>query len=72
MGASKGYLSEEYRERAVACRDAAKEFINPLGFLGGCSQSNKGGEELQRSDYRVTLPYASGLYGLLEASLLRG
>ncbi len=70
IGVREGLLPEEYRDRAVACRNSASEYINPLGFLSGCSQSNKGGEELQRSNYRVTLPYASGLYGLLEVSLL--
>lgn len=70
MAAKEGFLPSSYLDRALRCREAARRYITPTGYLSGCSQSNKGGEELQRSDYRVTLPYALGMYGLLEASTL--
>ena len=37
------------------------------GWLGGCAQENKGGEALQRSDYRVCAPFGLGLWGQLQA-----
>ncbi len=70
MAAKAGFLPGEYMERALRCRETARTYLTPQGFLAGCSQSNKGGEALQRSDYRVALPYALGLYGLLEAATL--
>jgi hypothetical protein len=70
MAAKEGFLPEEYLERALRCREAARACLTPEGFLSGCSQSNKGGEALQRSDYRATLPYALGLLGLLEVATL--
>ncbi|MGE9296057.1 MAG: glycoside hydrolase family 88 protein [Puniceicoccales bacterium] len=68
MGAKAGFLPESYLARAVRCREATRGRLTHHGYMSGCSQSNKGGEALQRSDYRVTLPYALGLYGLLEAA----
>ncbi|WPJ96686.1 glycoside hydrolase family 88 protein [Coraliomargarita algicola] len=70
LAAKHGFLPEEYLERALRCRETARTYLTPQGFLGGCSQSNKGGEGLQRSDYRVTLSYALGLYGQLEVATL--
>ncbi len=70
MAVKEGFLPEEYMERALRCREAARACLTPEGFLYGCSQSNKGGEALQRSDYRATLPYALGLLGLLEAATI--
>ncbi len=71
LAVQNGLLEEEYWPRAIACRQAAEQYLTPLGYLSGCSQSNKGGEDLQRSAYRVTLPYANGLYGLLDAATLK-
>ncbi|WP_269522683.1 glycoside hydrolase family 88 protein [Coraliomargarita parva] len=70
MAAKEGYLPSEYYDRAFCCRDTARTYLTAEGYLSGCSQSNKAGEALQRSDYRVTLPYALGLFGLLEAACL--
>jgi unsaturated rhamnogalacturonyl hydrolase len=64
-----GLLPEQYRDSVLHAREALNQHITQEGFLDGCSQSNKAGEELQRSPYRVTTPYALGLMGLLEASL---
>ncbi|PTY03416.1 hypothetical protein DB346_05910 [Verrucomicrobia bacterium LW23] len=70
LGAEHGLLPcPEFRHRAEAARAALLQHVSPQGFLQGCSQSNKAGEDLQRSNYRVTTPYASGLLGLLEVTL---
>ncbi|HID22692.1 MAG TPA: hypothetical protein EYP14_09870 [Planctomycetaceae bacterium] len=42
------------------------------GLLGGASQSNKGGESLQRSDYRRVYQMAMGLQAQLIAALSHG
>lgn len=72
MAANADFLPEEYMQRALRCRESARRHLTAQGFLSGCSQSNKGGEALQRSDYRVTLSYALGLFGLLEAATCKG
>lgn len=46
-------------------------FVTPDGRLGGVSQANRGGEALQRSDYRVLSAMGAGLAGQLRAALLR-
>ncbi|NUQ13119.1 MAG: glycoside hydrolase family 88 protein [Gemmatimonadaceae bacterium] len=38
-----------------------ERYLSPDGFLHGVTQSNKGGEELQRSGYRVYLQMGLGL-----------
>lgn len=64
-----GFLPEEFRGAVLHARQALLRNITQEGFLDGCSQSNKAGEDLQRSPYRVVTPYALGLLGLLEANL---
>lgn len=68
LGAKAGLLPEEFHEKAVRSKAALLQNLTRDGFLNGCSQSNKGGEELQRSPYRVVLPYAMGMLGVLIAS----
>lgn len=68
LGAKAGLLTSEYGLRASRSKSALLQSLTKEGFLDGCSQSNKGGEELQRSDYRVALPYAMGMLGVLVAS----
>jgi len=46
-----------------------KTHLTPDGFLGGVSQSNKGGEALQRGSYRVIFQMAMGLMAQLVAAL---
>lgn len=67
-GAKAGFLEPTFAEKARLSRKTLHPRLTPEGFLTGCAQSNKAGEELQRSDYRVTTPYALGLRGLLEAA----
>lgn len=69
IAVNEGWLDASYRERAARCRAALQMHITSEGFLGHCSQSNKGSEEDQRGTYRVTLPYALGMLGNLEAAL---
>lgn len=68
LGAKAGLLPAEYQARAASSKASLLQNLTHEGFLNGCSQSNKGGEELQRSTYRVALPYAMGMLGLLIAS----
>ncbi|WP_437206165.1 hypothetical protein [Planctomicrobium sp. SH664] len=42
--------------------------LTPDGFLQGASQSNKGGEDLQRSEYRVIYQMGMGLMAQLLAA----
>jgi len=71
LAVSAGFLPPEFRDRAERARLGLHDRLTSEGFLDGCSQSNKGGEELQRGPYRVITPYALGLLGLLEAALSR-
>ncbi len=48
---------------------ALTSYLAPDGFLRGVSQSNRGGEPLQRSGYRVISPMAMGLMGQLATAL---
>jgi len=52
--------------RALA---ALEDRLTPDGFLSGVSQSNRAGEELQRSGYRVISQMGMGLMGQLMAAL---
>lgn len=57
--------------RAAAQKTLAglQKHLTPDGFLGGVSQSNKGGEGLQRSDYRSLYQMGMGLMAQLIAAL---
>lgn len=67
LGARLGVLEPA---AAVAARRAlagVRRHLTPDGLLGGAAQSNRGGEELQRSDYRVLSQMGMGLLAQLEA-----
>ncbi len=68
MGVNLGVLPEGDLERARRARQAVMGFLTPDGFLGGVAQSNRGGEALQRSDYRVLSQMAMGLLAQLIAA----
>jgi hypothetical protein len=51
--------------------NALKRNLSPDGLLRGVSQSNRGGEALQRSGYRIISPMAMGLMGQLASGLRR-
>lgn len=61
LGYKAELIPEEYRQKALqACRTLLT-YLTPDGMLTGCSQSNKNGETLQRSGYRVISQMAMGL-----------
>jgi rhamnogalacturonyl hydrolase YesR len=64
-----GLTDRPVKAAAEKTRQAILKFLTPDGFVTGTAQSNKGGEELQRSGYRVISSYASGLYAQLLAAL---
>jgi hypothetical protein len=74
LGVRQGWLAEAYLEAARKTARGVESYLTPDGFLTGVSQSNKAeaGEQLQRSDYRVTLQFGMGLYGQLLAALGSG
>lgn len=69
LGARRGWLPAEARTAARKTVSGLEVYLTPDGFLGGMAQFNKGGEALQRSDYRVIAPMAMGLTAQLRAAL---
>lgn len=68
IGARMGWLLAEASMAARRTEAGLESFLTPDGFLGGMAQFNKGGEALQRSDYRVMAPMAMGLAAQLRAA----
>jgi len=69
IGAQQGWLDSGARAAAVRCRHGLVNHLTPDGFLGGVAQANKGGEKLQRGDYRVIYQMGMGLMAQLIAAL---
>lgn len=69
IGAQQGWLAKESRDSAAKCLEGLKRHLTPDGFLAGVSQSNKGGEPLQRGTYRVLFQMGMGLMAQLMAAL---
>ena len=69
IGARRGWLEREDLEAAQRAHDALENYLTPDGFLRGVSQSNKGGEALQRSSYRPIYQMGMGLMAQLVAAL---
>lgn len=69
IGVQQGWLGNESRQSAARCLEGLKKHLTPDGFLGGVSQSNKGGEGLQRGNYRVVFQMGMGLMAQLHAAL---
>jgi rhamnogalacturonyl hydrolase YesR len=65
LGARAGVLTPDDLAAARRTIPALDARLTPDGFLGGVAQSNRGGEALQRSDYRVLSPMAMGLMAQL-------
>jgi hypothetical protein len=61
LGARNGLFGGEAFTAAREAVDVLIEYLTPDGMLRGVSQTNRGGEPLQRSDYRVIFPMAMGL-----------
>jgi len=64
-----GLAGEHQKDAARRTLGALEDRLTPDGFLTGVSQSNRAGEELQRSGYRVISQMGMGLMGQLMAAL---
>lgn len=69
IGANLGLLPASARAAAQRCHDGLLAHLTTDGFLHGVSPSNKAGEELQRSSYRIIYPMGMGLMAQLIAAL---
>ena len=69
IGAQHGWLEASAKAAAQKTLAGLQKHLTPDGFLGGISQSNKGGEGLQRSDYRSIYQMGMGLMAQLIAAL---
>jgi rhamnogalacturonyl hydrolase YesR len=69
IGANRGWLDASAKAAAAKALAGLQRSLTPDGFLTGVSQANKGGEPLQRSDYRVIYQMGMGLMGQLIAAL---
>ena len=66
-GIHEGLLNENLRNNILLTWKGLIPFLTPDGLLSGVAQSNSGGEELQRSEYRVISQMGMGLMGQLYA-----
>ncbi len=64
-----GLLPEEYLKVSRKTLQGLEDFLTPDGFLTGVAQSNRGGQALQQSDYRVISQMGMGLMAQLSAAL---
>lgn len=68
-GARSGVLSADFTRAAEAAWRGLQPHLCVDGVLAGAAQSNRGGEALQRGDYRVLSAVGGGLMGQLTAAL---
>ena len=68
-GCATGLLPHFFSTKAERTWEGLMVHLTPDGLLTGVAQSNRGGEELQKSDYRVISPMGMGLMGQLYAYL---
>ncbi|WP_240420520.1 glycoside hydrolase family 88 protein [Paenibacillus periandrae] len=69
LGAREGLLEDSYLIHGERAWIALQEYLTIDGFITGVSQTNQGGEELQRSGYRVMFQMGMGLLAQLGAAL---
>ena len=69
IGAQQGWLDATAKSAAAKTLVGLKPHLTSDGFLGGVTQANKGGEGLQRGDYRVIYQMGMGLMAQLIAAL---
>ncbi len=67
LGARLGVLEPAAGTAARRALAGVQRHLTPDGLLGGAAQSNRGGESLQRSDYRVLSQMGMGLLAQLLA-----
>lgn len=68
-GARLGVLDASAAAAARRALTGVRAHLTPDGLLGGVAQSNRGGEALQRSDYRVLAQMGMGLLAQLDAEI---
>ncbi|MBC7365916.1 MAG: glucuronyl hydrolase, partial [Undibacterium sp.] len=68
-GARRGGLGPDARTPAEKSLAGPRLHLPPDGFPAGVAQANKGGERLQRGDYRVIYQMGMGLMAQLIAAL---
>lgn len=64
-----GLLPDEYLEVSRKTFAGLEAYLTPDGLLTGVAQSNRGGQALQQSDYRVISQMGMGLVAQLAAAL---
>lgn len=69
IGAQQGWLDAKANAAAAKTLTGLRAHLTPDGFLGGIAQANKGGEALQRGEYRVIYQMGMGLMAQLIAAL---
>ena len=69
IGVKNGWLDAKAEAAARKTLAGLQTHLTSDGFLGGVSQSNKGGEALQRGDYRSIYQMGMGLMAQLIAAL---
>ncbi len=69
LGVRDGYIDPSLLAHCRRTLGAVQRQLTPDGLLAGVSQSNKGGEGLQRSDYRVISQMGMGLLAQLVTAL---
>ncbi len=69
IGVRNNILPTVYALRAKKCWRGLQAYITPDGFLKGVAQDNRGGIELQESDYRVIAQMGMGMLSQLYAEL---
>ncbi len=68
-GARNGILPALFEQKALLALKGLLSYVTSDGLLAGVAQNNRGGEALQKSDYRVISQMAMGLMGQLTAAL---
>ncbi|MAS33899.1 MAG: hypothetical protein CL610_07825 [Anaerolineaceae bacterium] len=69
LGVKEGQIERGYQQLAATTFETLTTYLTPDGLLMGVAQSNRGGEALQRSNYRVISQMGMGLMGQLAAAL---
>jgi len=69
IAVSNELLPDSYLAISQKTFSGLRPFLTPDGLLGGVAQSNRGGESLQQSDYRVISQMGMGLMAQLSAAL---
>ena len=70
LAARAGWIGQDALAAATRTSQGLLPYMTADGRLGGVAQSNRGGEALQRSDYRVLSAMGAGLAAQLHAALV--